>query len=67
MPMTLALNSFLTLNSKFEFCGVAGAEGKAIAHHLAGEKGPSKSVGVIIEPTLFEDEEDISTKFNEKI
>ena len=41
-----ALNSFLTLNSKFEFCGVAGAEGKAIAHHLAGEKGPSKSVGV---------------------
>lgn len=41
-----ALNSFVTINSKFEFCGVAGLEGKAIAHHLAGEKGPSKSVGV---------------------
>ena len=41
-----ALNSFVTLNSKFEFCGVAGADGKAIAHHLAGEKHPSKSVGV---------------------
>ena len=41
-----ALNSFVTLNSKFEFCGVAGADGKAIAHHLSGEKGPSKSVGV---------------------
>ena len=41
-----ALNSFLTLNSKFEFCGVAGADGIAIAHHLSGEKKPSKSVGV---------------------
>ena len=29
-----ALNSFVTLNSKFEFCGVAGADGMAIAHHL---------------------------------
>ena len=25
---------------------MAGADGKAIAHHLSGEKGPSKSVGV---------------------
>ena len=36
-----ALNSFLTLNSKFEFCGVAGADGIAIAHHLSGEKNPA--------------------------
>ncbi len=41
-----ALNTFVTLNSNFEFCGVAGADGKAIAHHLAGENHPSKSVGV---------------------
>ena len=41
-----ALNTFVTLNSNFEFCGVAGRDGIAIAHHLAGEKHPSKSVGV---------------------
>jgi len=40
------LESFVSLNSNFAFCGVAGLEGKAIAHHVAGEKHPSKSVGV---------------------
>ena len=48
-----ALNSFVTLNSKFEFCGVASADGKAIAHHLSGEKGPSKSVGVSFTDRLY--------------
>ncbi|QCC86278.1 methyl-accepting chemotaxis protein [Desulfovibrio desulfuricans] len=41
-----ALDSFVSLNSNFAFCGVAGLDGKAIAHHVAGEKHPSKSVGV---------------------
>ena len=41
-----ALNNFVSLNSNFEFCGVADINGTAIAHHLAGEDHPSKSVGV---------------------
>ena len=41
-----ALGSFVALNSNFAFCGVAGLEGKAIAHRVTGEKHPSKSVGV---------------------
>ena len=48
-----ALNNFVTLNSNFDFCGVASADGKAIAHHLTGETHPSKSVGVSFSDRIY--------------
>ncbi len=39
------LNYFTRINSNISFAGLAGADGKVIAHHVAGADGPSKSVG----------------------